>query len=161
MAEKAATLPLDIRWHFVGSLQTNKVRMVRGATHLLHSLDRTSLATAWVKGMGRPPPVLIQVNVGQESQKGGVAPSEVESLAETARSLGLDVRGLMTIPPIPDDPESSRPFFAWLRQLRDSTRVGYPEIEELSMGMTDDFEVGISEGASFIRVGRAIFGPRH
>lgn len=161
MSDKMQLLPSDIRWHFVGSLQSNKTRLVRSSTYLLHSLDRPSLAKSWLKGIGKPPPVLIQVNVGNESQKGGVAPNELSELAQLARGLGLVVRGLMAIPPNPEDPEDSRPYFAMLRELRDSVQVAFPEIEGLSMGMTDDFEVGISEGASFIRVGRAIFGPRH
>lgn len=161
MAEKQGELPTDIRWHFVGSLQTNKVRLIRDSTFLLHSLDRRSLVSAWAKGIGRPPPALIQVNVGEEGQKGGVAPSEVARLVENVADLGIAVRGLMAIPPLGRRAEDSRRFFVMLRELRDELAVRHPTITDLSMGMTDDFEVGIIEGASFIRVGRAIFGPRH
>ena len=160
MEEKAAQLPADIRWHYVGALQSNKARNVRSITHLLHSMDRKSLANAWLKGRGIPPPVLMQVNLGEESQKSGVHPSQVDEALGWMTDLGLDVRGLMAIPPIPDSPEESRPHFRELRSLRDRLQQTHPNIGELSMGMTDDFEVAIEEGASIIRVGRAIFGPR-
>lgn len=160
MVAKAAKLPEDIRWHFVGALQSNKARDVRQRTHLLHSMDRRSLANAWLKGPGHPPPVLIQVNVGEESQKSGVSPEEVAETIEWMTAMGLDIRGLMAIPPIPDRPEDSRPYFEMLRGLRDEVRGQASGLTELSMGMTDDFEVAIEEGASIIRVGRAIFGPR-
>jgi hypothetical protein len=161
LATKAPLLPDDIRWHFVGSLQSNKTRVVRPLSHLLHSMDRRSVASAWVKGPGMPPPVLLQVNVGGERQKSGAEIGETGSLVEWMTKLGLEVRGLMAIPPIPDQPEASRRFFVMLRELRDRVAVQNPSVVELSMGMTDDFEIAISEGASIIRVGRAIFGPRN
>jgi len=160
LIEKSARLPQDIRWHFVGALQSNKARAVRGITHLLHSMDRRSLGSAWMKGRGLPPPVLAQVNIGSESQKSGVPPGEVAAELAWMLGMGLDVRGLMTIPPLPDRPEDSRRFFRRLAEIRDEVVSEYPTVTELSMGMTDDFEVAISEGASIIRVGRAIFGPR-
>jgi PLP dependent protein len=160
LAEKAAELPEDIRWHFVGALQSNKARLVRGLVTLLHSMDRRSLGKAWMKGQGEPPPVLAQVNVGDEAQKSGVDPADVQGALEWMEGLGLAVRGLMAIPPLPDHPEDSRRHFVRLRELRDEVRSTQPDVTELSMGMTDDFEVAISEGASIIRVGRAIFGPR-
>ncbi len=160
MAGKAAQLPGDIRWHFVGTLQSNKVRLVRNITWLLHSVDRESLAKSWVKGIGAPPPILIQVDVGDEAQKGGVAPENVEQLWKRCAELGLTVRGLMTIPPQSDDPEEARRFFTSLRVARDNLAGKTESGLVLSMGMTDDFEIAIEEGASMIRVGRAIFGPR-
>jgi pyridoxal phosphate enzyme (YggS family) len=160
MADKAAQLPRDIRWHFVGALQSNKARLIRPLTHLLHSMDRGSLATAWAKGSGLPPPVLLQVNTGREAQKSGVLPEQTRTTIERLLEIGLEVRGLMAIPPIVDDPESQRPHFELLRRLRDDIVVDHPDLTELSMGMTDDFEVAIEEGASMIRVGRAIFGAR-
>ena len=160
MEAKAAELPADIRWHYVGALQSNKVRNVRSNTFLLHSMDRRSLANAWLKGQGLPPPVLVQVNVGEESQKSGGNPDDVGDSLEWMAALGLDVRGLMAIPPIPESPEDSRSHFRQLRSLRDRLQGRFPDVGELSMGMTDDFEVAIEEGASIIRVGRAIFGPR-
>lgn len=160
MAEKAARLPDDIRWHFVGGLQANKARLVRPMTHLLHSMDRESLAAAWAKGSGLPPPVLLQVNTGREPQKSGVMPEQARDTLERIVELGLEVRGLMAIPPISDDPQAQRPHFALLRDLRDDLSRDHPGMEELSMGMTDDFEVAVEEGSSIIRVGRAIFGER-
>ncbi len=160
LAAKAPGLPDDIRWHFVGALQSNKARTARGVVHLLHSMDRRSLAKAWMKGPGKPPPVLAQVNIGEEPQKSGLAPAEVEDALGWMEAMGLDVIGLMAIPPLPDDPEDSRPHFRRLRHLRDEVAAHHPSVMGLSMGMTDDFEVAIAEGASVIRVGRAIFGPR-
>lgn len=160
LAEKAAALPDDIRWHFVGALQTNKTRLVRPVTHLLHSMDRTSLASSWAKGMGLPPPVLIQVNIGSEPQKAGVEVNGVTALLETVLGLGVEVRGLMSIPPLGKDPEEMRAHFRDLRGIRDQLVELHGQVRELSMGMTDDFEIAIEEGASLIRVGRAIFGPR-
>jgi hypothetical protein len=160
MTEKAAVLPTDIRWHFIGALQTNKARLVRSITHLLHSMDRESLAGAWAKGNDLPPPVLLQVNTGQEPQKSGVMPAKARETLETIEDMGLEVLGLMAIPPITDDPEEQRPHFALLRTLRDDLARDHPSVEELSMGMTDDFEVAVEEGSSIIRVGRAIFGER-
>lgn len=160
MVAKAAQLPPDIRWHFIGSLQTNKARSVRPITTLLHSMDRESLARAWVKGVGLPPPVLVQVDLAGEPQKGGVAEGELAGLVGLCSDLGIEVRGLMTIPPMADDPEASRPWFRRLTELAESLSDAVPGGVVLSMGMTDDFEVAISEGATMIRVGRAIFGPR-
>lgn len=161
LAAKAAVLPRDIRWHFVGALQSNKARVVRPVAHLLHSMDRRSLASAWMKGLGLPPPVLIQVNVGHEPQKAGVEIQDVGRVVPEMIGMGLDVRGLMAIPPIPQSPEESRPYFTTLREIRDEIVADRPTVEELSMGMTDDFEIAVEEGASIIRVGRAIFGPRN
>ncbi len=160
MAAKASQLPSDIRWHYVGALQSNKARQVRPVTHLLHSVDRLSLAKAWLKGPGPPPSILVQVNLGEEPQKSGVAPAAAGKLIGQLVLLGLDVSGLMALPPIPDEPEASRPHFAALRGLREELIGDHPGLQHLSMGMTDDFEVAVEEGASIIRVGRAIFGPR-
>jgi pyridoxal phosphate enzyme (YggS family) len=159
LVERAARLPDDIRWHFVGRLQGNKVRRVRPVAHLLHSLDRADLAGYWVKGPGMPPPVLVQVNVAGEAQKAGVEPEEAADLVDEAAGLGLDVRGLMTMPPVVADPEEARPYFRDLAALRDRLALHRPGLVELSMGMTDDFEVAVEEGATLLRVGRAIFGP--
>ena len=160
MADKAAVLPDDIRWHFVGALQTNKARTVRPITHLLHSMDRESLAFSWAKGIGLAPPALIQVNTASEAQKSGAEPADVASLLETLLDLDVEVRGLMAIPPLSEDPEEMRPHFRELRRIRDQLMERHGQVGELSMGMTDDFEVAIEEGASLIRVGRAIFGDR-
>ena len=161
LVQKAPELPGDVRWHFVGSLQSNKARVVRPIAHLLHSMDRASLAGAWLKGPGKPPPVLLQVNVGREPQKSGVEPDETLPTIDRLVGMGLEVRGLMAIPPIAETAEATRPHFAELRELRDRIVDDHPSVVELSMGMTDDFEVAIEEGASIIRVGRAIFGARN
>ncbi len=160
MAEKAARLPNDIRWHFVGGLQGNKARLIRPITHLLHSMDRESLAGAWAKGSGLPPPCLLQVNTGREEQKSGAIPEEARATLEQILAFGLEVRGLMAIPPLTDEPKDQQPHFALLRGLRDELAQDHPGVLELSMGMTNDFEVAIEEGSSIIRVGRAIFGER-
>ena len=158
-ATRAAALPGDVRWHFVGRLQGNKVRQVRPVAHLLHSLDRADLAGYWVKGPGLPPPVLVQVNLAGEPGKAGVLPQEAEGLVAAAVGLGLEVRGLMTIPPLPGRPADSRPCFRDLAILGERLARRWPGLTELSMGMTDDFEVAVEEGATLLRVGRAIFGP--
>lgn len=159
MIAASGDLPGDARWHFIGRLQGNKVRRVRPVTHLLHSLDRAELAHYWMKGPGRPPPVLVQVNVGREPQKGGVDPEGAADLIGKAIDLGLDVRGLMAIPPPAAHPEEARPWFRSLAGLAGDLRRTHPGLTELSMGMTDDFEVAVEEGATLLRVGRAIFGP--
>jgi pyridoxal phosphate enzyme (YggS family) len=159
LAEKAPQLPSDIRWHFVGTLQRRKARLVRPIVVLLHSLDRPSLAAEWAKGTDHSPQVLLQVNVSGEVQKHGFRPDDVAEQVNAAAARGLDVTGLMTMPPIPAVPDDSRPFFAELRSLRDAIATVDEPLVELSMGMTDDFEVGVEEGATLIRVGRAIFGP--
>ncbi|MEE9299029.1 MAG: YggS family pyridoxal phosphate-dependent enzyme [Acidimicrobiia bacterium] len=147
-----------VRWHFVGRLQGNKVRKVRPVTDLLHSLDRAELAGYW-GGADVIPPVLVQVNVGGEPQKGGISPSSAAALVELCIESGLAVRGLMTVPPRPTSPQEARPWFESLRLLRDSIALDHPGVRELSMGMSDDFEAAVAEGATILRVGRAIFGP--
>ena len=157
---KVPRLPEDIRWHFIGSLQSRKAKVVRPATYLLHSVDRISLVRAWARDGAEPPPVLVQVNVAEEPQKHGAPPPEVGGLLAALEEADLVCRGLMTIPPQPVSPEDSRPWFRRLVELRNEWQAQYPSLVELSMGMTDDFEVAVEEGATVIRVGRAIFGPR-
>lgn len=157
LVARASLLPEDIRWHFIGRLQGNKVKTVRPVVHLLHSLDRPALAAYWTDGAKTVPPALVQVNVSGEPQKAGVAPGDAARLVEEAIGAGIDVRGLMTIPPVVSDAEGSRPHFAALRELRDRLQGEFPTLRELSMGMTDDYEVAVEEGATILRVGRAIF----
>ena len=160
LVSKYGVMSPDVEWHFVGPLQTNKVRMVRPRVALLHSFDRERLVRPWLKGEPPAPPALLQVNIGMEPQKQGVPPDRVIETFERWTSSGVEVSGLMAIPPMAADPEESRPYFVHMRRLRDdlSARVGAPLL--LSMGMTDDFEVAIEEGSTMIRVGRAIFGSR-
>ncbi len=176
LAHKAPHLPDDIRWHFVGSLQSRKARIVAPHTWLLHSMDRRSLVKAWAPqpdtdpepgdadasdpGVGRVPPVLIQVNVAAEPQKQGVLSGDLPGLLETVVTAGIECRGLMAIPPAPDTPEESRPWFEALVRMRDLHVGVYPTLTELSMGMSDDLEVAIETGSTVVRVGRAIFGER-
>jgi len=160
LSAKAPQLPADIRWHLVGTLQSRKAAAARPLTAVLHSMDRMSLARRWASGPGEAPPCLLQVNVGLEPQKQGVAPDGVESTLAEMEEIGIEPVGLMAIPPAPDSAEGSRPFFRQLASLAEAARVNRPHLVELSMGMTDDFEVAVEEGATLVRVGRAIFGPR-
>lgn len=143
-------------WHLVGHLQTNKAKAAGGAFDILHSVDSERLADAIARHAERHISVLIEVNVAGETSKFGVAPRDAGALAERiARMPMLQLLGLMTVAPRADHPEDVRPVFRALRELRDATGL-----RELSMGMTDDYEVAVEEGATFVRVGRAIFGPR-
>ena len=158
LASKVGELPGDVRWHFVGPLQTNKVNRVRASAHLLHSLDRPRLVRAWARNAPRRVPALAQVNIGGETQKHGAAPEEVEALVALALQEGVEVRGLMAMAPRVDHPEEARPYFRRLRELSERLAGQYQGIGELSMGMTEDYEVAVEEGATMVRVGRAIFG---
>jgi pyridoxal phosphate enzyme (YggS family) len=160
LADKARLLPADIRWHFVGSLQRRKAKLVRPVAALLHSLDRESLVDTWVRGDEPAPPALVQVDLAGEPQKGGVTPEDAAALVRYALDAGVDVAGLMAIPPAPEVGEDSRRWFDGLAALRRDLSGEFPTVRDLSMGMTDDYEIAIEAGSSLIRVGRAIFGPR-
>jgi len=159
---------LELRWHFVGALQRNKVRVVVGRTHLIHSVDRLSLAQAIGKQATKldlVQDVLLQVSVAGEESKGGVAPEELITLYEACLDIsGLRVRGLMVFPPFTQNPEENRPYFAMGRQLLNNLKMEYPQnaemLDTLSMGMSGDFQVAIEEGATHIRVGTRLFGAR-
>lgn len=154
--EALAALDVRPRWHLVGHLQTNKAKTAAGLFAIIHSVDSLRLAQALSRRARESVPILLEVNVTQEASKFGFAPKEVASTLSAIVALpNLDVRGLMTIAPLTDQPETVRPVFRRLRELRDAEGL-----RELSMGMTDDFEVAIEEGATMVRVGRAIFGPR-
>jgi PLP dependent protein len=161
---KAATVAGSARWHFVGRLQSNKVRVVVGACVVIHSVDRPKIAeaiSARARALGVVQDVLVEVNVSGEGAKSGVGTGD--AIAFTEKVAGLDavrVKGLMTIPPWPERPEDSAPYYAVLRDLRDELVRSAPDATELSMGMTRDFEVAVREGATLVRVGEAIFGPR-
>ena len=144
------------RWHLIGHLQTNKAKTAADLFAIIHGIDSVRLARALSRRASERLPILLEVNVGQEARKFGFDPKEVASALSAIAALpNLDVRGLMTVAPQAVDPETVRPVFRCLRELRDA--VG---LRELSMGMTGDFEVAIEEGATMVRVGRAIFGPR-
>ncbi|HEX4530526.1 MAG TPA: YggS family pyridoxal phosphate-dependent enzyme [Acidimicrobiia bacterium] len=146
-----AAPPLTVRWHFLGQLQRNKVRALAPWVACWQSVDRPELG-AEIARRAPGARVLVEVNLGEEPQKGGCLPAQVPGLVDDLRTAGLDVAGLMAVPPHADDPRR------WFAALRDQgAALGLPE---LSMGMTDDFEVAVEEGATIVRVGRALFGPR-
>jgi pyridoxal phosphate enzyme (YggS family) len=151
----------DITWHLIGHLQTNKAKIAGGAFGMIQSLDSVRLAGALHKAHpDSRMPVLVEVNLGGETSKSGASPDNLESLINAVRDK-VDVRGLMAIPPPGPKPEDSRPYFAQLRQMRERLAAATGlALSELSMGMTDDFEIAIEEGATIVRVGRAIFGER-
>ncbi|MEA2516251.1 MAG: dependent protein [Actinomycetota bacterium] len=164
LKEKAAVLGREVRWHFIGPLQTNKVRHVVGTALMIHSVDRFGLGEAIARradALGIRQQVLIEVNIGGEAAKTGIEPQRAGALAsELAALRGLEVAGLMTIPPRTSSPEEARPYFRHLAELREEVAGSLPGVAHLSMGMTSDFTVAIEEGATLVRVGRAIFGPR-
>jgi pyridoxal phosphate enzyme (YggS family) len=163
LRETGAAAP---RWHFIGRLQRNKARYVARLCDCVESVDSIELAQELdrrASQAGRWLDVLIQVNLSGETQKGGVAPDQVDRLLDAClRCERNRVTGLMTVPPLSSDPEASRPVFAALRELLTELRLrrGHDTIKELSMGMSADFETAIEEGATIVRVGTAIFGPR-
>ena len=158
LAAKAPQLPDDIVWHFIGSLQSRKAKEVAPIADVVHSMDRESLLSAWAR-TGGSARLFLQVNLAGEQQKHGANPEGVAGLLERAQELEVPISGLMLMPPLVLDAEENRPWFCQLREMRDEMLPNWPQLTELSMGMTDDFEVAIEEGATLIRVGRAIFGP--
>ncbi|WP_026843277.1 YggS family pyridoxal phosphate-dependent enzyme [Citrifermentans bremense] len=164
---KKGELPPEISWHFIGNLQSNKVRQIAGMVDLIHSVDRLSLAAEIDRqwgALGKVCEVLIQVNISQEETKGGTSSDELFQLVrDVAKLPSLRVVGLMTMPPFFDDPEGARPYFRELRELaRKLEAAAIPGVSmlELSMGMSGDFEAAIEEGATLVRVGSALFGER-
>jgi pyridoxal phosphate enzyme (YggS family) len=157
----------DIEWHFIGRLQSNKVKYIIDKVVLIHSVDRPSLVDELQKRTTKKGiekfPILIEVNVGGEETKGGVEPENTPTLVEyiLEEAPNLEIKGLMTIPPYRENPEEVRPFFRKLRELRDKLeRLFSLKLPELSMGMSHDYEVAIEEGATIVRIGSAIFGER-
>lgn len=163
---------LDITWHMIGHLQTNKTRRARELFQWIHSIDSLRLAQKLdrdseggvASAAAAPLPVLIEVNLGGEASKSGVAEAATLDLARAINALpNVSLRGLMTVPPVTDDPEGARRYFSRLRELGrtiESERLPNVRMDELSMGMSLDFEVAIEEGATLVRVGGAIFGER-
>lgn len=152
-------------WRLIGPLQTNKAKAALQFFSAIESLDRERLA-ARLEGLlsaeGRKVPVLLEINVGGEASKSGASPEAAEALARAALACPhLEVRGLMTVPPFDPDPQRARPYFRRLREIRDRLADGLGiALPELSMGMSHDFEVAVEEGATEVRVGTALFGPR-
>jgi pyridoxal phosphate enzyme (YggS family) len=164
---KAAQVAEPVEWHFIGYLQSNKVKQIAGTVALIHSVDRLSLAEEISRQWGRLGTVcdvLVQVNIAGEATKSGTTEEGALHLVRAISLLpNLRVRGLMTMPPFFDDPETARPYFRELKRLAGRIAAeGIPgvEMKELSMGMSGDFEAAIQEGATLVRVGTAIFGER-
>ncbi|HXJ80989.1 MAG TPA: YggS family pyridoxal phosphate-dependent enzyme [Candidatus Methylomirabilis sp.] len=157
--DKIQTLGRPVPWHLIGPLQTNKAKDAARLFDWIHSLDRLELARELdrrARALGKAMDVLVEVNVGEEPQKSGVRPREIKPFLDALAGLGgVRVRGLMAIPPAASDPEQTRPHFRRLRELRDAAGL-----EHLSMGMSADYQVAVEEGATMVRVGTAIFGPR-
>jgi len=164
VAKIAALAAMELDWHFIGPLQSNKTRLVAGHFHWVHSIDRLKLAerlSAQRDAFLPPLQACIQVNVSGEASKGGVAPDEVAALAAAVAALPrLRLRGLMCIPEPDGDAAQLRARFAMLRELRDALNRSGFELDTLSMGMSHDLEAAIAEGATIVRVGTAIFGAR-
>jgi pyridoxal phosphate enzyme (YggS family) len=163
-----ASADLEIRWHLLGHLQTNKARKAASAFATIQSVDSVELLDKLDRSAseaGASPEILVQVDLAREATKFGAPPDEVKRILDAAvRCAAARVTGLMTLPPVPDSPEDARPWFRQLRELRDGWLAeGVPShmLRELSMGMSQDFEVGVEEGATIVRVGTAIFGSRH
>ena len=151
-----ADLKPNVTWHMVGHLQSNKAKSAVELFDIIHSVDSLKLAEILNRRVEKPLPVLLEVNVSGEATKGGFSVGETEAAVKAIKQLpNLKVLGLMTVAPFVADPEEVRPVFRKLRELRDSLGL-----EHLSMGMTDDFEVAVEEGATMLRIGRAIFGER-
>lgn len=166
LLQKKPRLGPGIRWHFVGHLQTNKVKSLVGETALVHSLDRMELASEIQKQAGKKGvmvPTLIQVNTTGEAAKSGFSPEKVEEAVGIIRQFpGIQIHGLMTIGPREGGERRIRESFQSLRLLRDRLRKNFPagEMKELSMGMSSDFEMAIEEGATIVRIGTAVFGEK-
>ncbi len=167
ICRKIEVLPADIHWHMIGHLQRNKVRQVIGKACMIHSVDSLRLAETISEEAVKKEitvPVLIEVNVAQEESKFGVTTEETIALIEAAAKLpNISIRGLMTIAPFVEDPEENRPIFRKLKQLSvdiAAKNINNVTMSVLSMGMTNDYEVAIEEGATMVRVGTGIFGER-
>jgi pyridoxal phosphate enzyme (YggS family) len=167
LQKKAATAELEIRWHLIGHLQSNKARRAAEAFAAIHAIDSVDLLRKVDRAAadaGTAPDLYIQVDLAGEATKFGAAEADVPAIAlEAAQCRAAQLRGLMLLPPWSDDPEQARPYFRRLRELRDRLLdggVAAASVRELSMGMSHDFDVAIQEGATLVRVGTAIFGTR-
>lgn len=168
MRDKHDAMKEDIRWHFIGHLQTNKIKYVVGRAYMIHSVDSLHLAQAIEEECVKKDvhiPVLIEVNIAAEDSKFGVTPEETETLiCEVSRLPHLQVSGLMTIAPFVENPEENRQYFRKLHDLYidiQSKSIDNVNMSVLSMGMTGDFEIAVEEGATHVRVGTGIFGERN
>jgi len=162
-----ALVHYPVSWHFIGHLQSNKAKYAVRLFDLIHSVDSLKLARALnkeAKKVDKIQPILVQVNISGEDTKSGISAEDAPGLiSEISHLKNLSIKGLMTMPPYFYQPEKVRPYFAALRELRDQMKkqsLPNVSLEELSMGMTGDFEVAIEEGATLVRIGTAIFGER-
>jgi len=168
LLKKKDELPQDIRWHFIGHLQSNKVKYIAPFVSLVHSVDSIEIAqelSKKAKDSNREISIFIEVNISGEAQKQGVASNDTENLciAIAGSCPNVVLSGLMGMASFEEDPERTRPQFRLLRELRDRIAERHPELKafrELSMGMSNDFEVAIQEGATIVRIGSALFGER-
>ena len=156
---------LPIEWHFIGRLQTNKVKKAIKIFNLIETLDRIELAQTiqkYAEKLDIVVPVFIEVNIGKEETKAGILPEKLEGFAEEVKAFKkIKVKGLMCLPPYHEDPEKTRPYFAEMRELFDKLKPIFgDEFKELSMGTSGDFKVAIEEGATIVRIGEALFGKR-
>ena len=168
LCQKYEELPQDIRWHMIGHLQRNKVKQVVGKAALIHSVDSYRLAqeiSLQAQKQNITVPILIEVNIAKEESKFGIAKEDTIQLVEEIAELpNLTIQGLMTIAPFVDDPEDSRLYFREIKQLSvdiKNKNIDNVTMDVLSMGMTNDYEVAIEEGATIVRVGTGIFGARN
>lgn len=160
LRDKAPLVP-GVRWHFIGRLQTNKARYVAPLAYRIHALETVEQARALAQRAPAALKCLVAVNVGGEETKGGVPPSAaLDRCADLSRVDGIEVVGLMCLPPWRDDPEDTAPFFAEIAELAARGRARGLPLNELSMGMSHDYTVAIRHGATWVRVGTAIFGER-
>ena len=162
---KIPELPSNVRWHFVGHLQKNKVRQALPLFEMIHSVDSLALAqdiNRIAEEEGLHPRILLEVNVAGEGKKFGFSPGKLRDQMEDLLALSrLSILGLMTIPPLAKESEASRKYFVQLRELRDRLQTEFRvDFTQLSMGMTQDFPIAVEEGATLVRVGTAIFGER-
>jgi len=167
LQKQAATGALRVNWHLIGHLQSNKARKAAEAFDWIHSVDSVDLLRRLDRAAadcGRSPQLLIQVDLADEATKHGAPEAEVRRILDAATTCRwVEVRGLMILPPWSQNPEVTRPYFRRLRQLRDELRAAGPDrsrLDQLSMGMSHDLEVAVEEGATMVRVGTALFGPR-
>jgi len=164
---KIAALGRSVSWHLIGHLQTNKAKLAVSLFDLIHSVDSLHLAEALqgqAVAQGRVVPILVEVNLAEEESKSGVHPESLEPLLRSVSSMSqLQTLGLTAVPPFLEEPEQVRPYFRRLRELAEEmakAQIKNIEMKRLSMGMSHDFEIAIEEGATLVRIGTAIFGPR-
>lgn len=164
LGKQAQLGALQIRWHFIGPIQSNKTQAIASSFDWVHSVDRVKIARRLSdqRPAGKPPlNICLQVNISGEESKAGLEPQEVAAVADQVSTLpGICLRGLMAIPRPADSFEQQREPFGRMRELLESLRIDHPRLDTLSMGMSDDMEAAIAEGATMVRIGTAIFGQR-